>query len=528
MIQLVARRQKICCSLLTFFGFIGWHPVGHAAQEGQPSPRADLAVIDGMSRFGDLERPAVTFPHDQHTRALAKEKTGCAACHLTNAKGYFTPSFDHTSEGDRQAVMDLYHDRCNGCHNQRRSAGLSCGPVTCGECHLREPRWTSSRRPMALDYSLHYRHIMAQAEKCDRCHHEYDETSRKLIYVKEQETPCRDCHRAKAEANRQPMEVVSHWDCIGCHQKTVAQGKAAGPVMCEGCHDPVKQAAIKKVDYTAYVLPRKRPAAVLVRVAAGDTARAELNTVPFDHRIHEGVTTTCRTCHHDRMQACSQCHTLWGDPKAEGVTLEKAMHDKRSPRSCVGCHEQEESKSACAGCHALTVPKRIPVAGCQSCHRGPRPDEPGIWELPEASVKALMPQPALGEVPFDQDIRDMKIDGLAHDYDPAKFPHRKIVEKLRSTIEGSRLATFFHARHEVMCQGCHHSSPAGVKPPLCGNCHTHPSDEKNLVVPKLEAAYHLQCIGCHNRMGIEPNTTKSASRSCEGCHPRKGGVQGLR
>lgn len=36
--------------------------------------RADFINIDGMSVFGELEKPPVAFLHDAHTTALAKKK----------------------------------------------------------------------------------------------------------------------------------------------------------------------------------------------------------------------------------------------------------------------------------------------------------------------------------------------------------------------------------------------------------------------------------------------------------------------
>jgi len=104
---------------------------------------------------------------------------------------------------------------------------------------------------------------------------------------------------------------------------------------------------------------------------------------------------------------------------------------------------------------------------------------------------------------------------LSEEYERAEMPHRKIVEKLRQHIRDSSTATYFHRSDEVVCQGCHHQSPAGEKPPLCQSCHEREPRGSDLLKPGLRGAYHRQCLGCHQSMDIQKPS------DCTGCHADK-------
>ena len=71
---------------------------------------------------------------------------------------------------------------------------LAAGPITCGECHVRRGPGVSVRAAMAFDYSLHGRHTKAFEDKCENCHHVYDEAIKELKYEKGKEEGCRSCH----------------------------------------------------------------------------------------------------------------------------------------------------------------------------------------------------------------------------------------------------------------------------------------------------------------------------------------------
>jgi DnaJ-class molecular chaperone len=106
---------------------------------------------------------------------------------------------------------------------------------------------------------------------------------------------------------------------------------------------------------------------------------------------------------------------------------------------------------------------------------------------------------------------------MAEDYEPAEMPHRKIVTSMLKKIDGNKLAAYFHQEKGTFCTGCHHNAPPAKKPPKCASCHGKPFDPLRPDMPGLKAIYHDQCIGCHNRMGVE----KPAAVDCIACHKEK-------
>ncbi len=135
------------------------------------------------------------------------------------------------------------------------------------------------------------------------------------------------------------------------------------------------------------------------------------------------------------------------------------------------------------------------------------------------------PQPEESRLSFSaEDVPEtVTIGTLSEKYEPAVFPHRQVVDKLLEHIADSKIATHFHGDEDVVCQGCHHHSPAGQKPPLCENCHDAPFNETEPFKPGLFGAYHRQCLGCHESMQIE----KPAITDCVGCHALKPTASGV-
>lgn len=126
-------------------------------------------------------------------------------------------------------------------------------------------------------------------------------------------------------------------------------------------------------------------------------------------------------------------------------------------------------------------------------------------------------QPVRHTANADQIPEKVTIKTLAREYMPVELPHRRIVLALAKANQDSELAAYFHKDPLTLCQGCHHNSPASLQPPQCGSCHGRSSEALNLTRPGLLAAYHQQCIECHDRMGLE----KPASRDCTACHAKR-------
>jgi hypothetical protein len=261
-----------------------------------PERRADVITIDALRSFGDLEQPAVPFLHELHTNALDKQNKDCTACHLSENDRQST-KFRRLKDLSRQEVMDIYHADCMQCHKETSKAGIKAGPVEkCGNCHLGTPKAVSDRQPMGFDKTLHYRHSSAVEDKCERCHHEYNEVTKKLFHAKGEEGSCRYCHRQQTEENRLSIKQASHLSCIACHSKTIAekknnpssQAKVAGPIKCSGCHDKQKQDELKTIKDVPR-LTRNQPNVVLIRAMQIGASKKELakavliDAVPFDH-----------------------------------------------------------------------------------------------------------------------------------------------------------------------------------------------------------------------------------------------------
>jgi len=79
-------------------------------------------------------------------------------------------------------------------------------------------------------------------------------------------------------------------------------------------------------------------------------------------------------------------------------------------------------------------------------------------------------------------------------------------------------ARFMHSRHAAAlggdCAACHHYRPADTNASetvACKACHQEAFKPEHRGRIGLKAAYHLQCMGCHEDMEMGPV-------ACEGCH----------
>ena len=265
------------------------HSVSEKGKMEEEVERAILVTIPEI--FEDIERPPVTFYHDKHTAALEEE--GCDGCHPKDEEGKILFDFpkekDETSE---DALMNAYHDSCVGCHNEKSEAGEKSGPVTCGECHVKEPaavdylpilpdyyeplRDTYHRDCIAchqepakaaeeaggldwksfyvkeralmeeewpsvvFDYYLHDKHDKALEEKCELCHYLSPEME-KTLKTEGKEPTCQDWLREIDKENSLMEEETAHPRCINCHLERKDENQDTGPVYCKECHTDAKR-----------------------------------------------------------------------------------------------------------------------------------------------------------------------------------------------------------------------------------------------------------------------------------------------
>lgn len=509
-----------------------------ASGKGGSGQRPDLLMIDGMQVFGPIKRKPVPFPHDTHQKAVTKKGQDCSVCHEKkpeSTQNELVYLFKRLENKDADTVRNIYHGNCIDCHEQTLAKGEVGGPVSCNACHVKSPKYTAGQAPMGFDHSLHFRHTKARENKCEQCHHEYDKAAEKRIYVKGREGSCRYCHGDVKVENRIPMRAAAHEACITCHQNVKATKQNSGPIDCGGCHDPEQQALIAKVqDLPRY--DRGQPdAALIMAVSPGGPGGGKnlMQPVAFNHKVHESANDTCRVCHHAEMTACVKCHTLTGaSDKGGNINLMLSMHKEEAERSCVGCHKTLAEETACIGCHsAMPRTAKKDEAGCAACHATPPNPDIKPSEMNDEARRAMAaamlkarpaakPALAMDVVPETVVIDTMADPSAAIDpnkadqYKEAKLPHRKIYTALKKGVADNNLASFFHNGETTLCQGCHHNSPAGTKPPRCASCHNKPDADANPLMPGLRGAYHQQCIGCHKVMKIEKT-------GCTDCHEKK-------
>ena len=508
-------------------------------KESTASASPDRIDIDVPHLPGADPMPSVEFYHDLHTQALSND---CSICHVQK-EGQLSFMFQRSDEVTAEKAMDLYHENCIPCHVKTRNSGQKSGPVTgqCRSCHAEDKPSQSTWTSLQFDRSLHYQHETSQfiqsknsddSENCSVCHHQYDEQEQQLFYEKDQEESCYYCHESEKSNEDLSAKKVFHDSCVNCHvQKNETDPEQeTGPFTCSGCHDPNQQKYFEQLaDIPRY--DRNQPDMTLVTGWDAPATHTEsfqamiatrMDPVPFNHKVHEKHTETCKACHHKSLSQCSDCHTYEGHEDGDHVRLETIMHDPESQRSCIGCHDTNKSRPDCAGCHEQIPDKVFADHRCVTCHAA-NVQNVDLASMTEAEVAALARKAseerskALKPPPMDLAPEDVTIGHLAAEYSPAEFPHALILEDLKDRTDKSSLAQTFHGDGSTLCRGCHHNNSAAGKFLSCQACHGR-QGRKDYGRPDLNAAFHGQCITCHQEM----NFKKFGSTDCQECHAEKG------
>jgi len=504
------------------FPFLGQTSTKSMGQDERP----DRINIEIEIAAGKDEMPAVSFMHDHHTEALDGK---CAACHLEEDKA-FVFKFKRT---DKKVSMDLYHNECVACHVEKEDASEPSGPGTaeCRACHGKKETEKSSWVEIKFDKSLHYRHESSDQIKgvdssddknCSTCHHQYNEKTKEIFYVKGEESSCFYCHKSEELDTIRPIREAAHDSCVKCHQTFKDKKVSAGPVTCAGCHEKAQQKKIKKLTDIPR-LKRNQPDVVAITGWKTDS-KVKDNYMPgvaFDHKFHEAEAETCKACHHQTLEKCGDCHGIQGGESKGGfVSLEKAMHQPGSTRSCIGCHNDAAKNSDCAGCHFQAPDRKGNDESCKTCHRI-KPTQLGSGDTGSVAKKTLKDLKAQYKpVKVDKIPETIKIDVLSDEYQPSVFPHRKVVQAILERVEKSQMAKAFHTDQAGLCMGCHHNSPKTLEPPKCAACHSKngpASDGNSDGRPGLKGAYHGQCITCHQKMEV----SSVSATDCAKCHEEK-------
>ncbi len=521
------------------FPVVGNTSVKTKVSLGDKEKRPDIITLELSAELSKNEMPAVDFLHDKHTESLEGK---CTSCHTENDKA-FVFKFKRT---EAKGSMDLYHNECVACHVEKKSQAKASGPLAaeCRTCHAEEKSIGSSWTKIAFDKSLHFVHESTKSIKavsstdknnCSACHHKANEKTNEIFYIQGEEESCVYCHKPgfesqtaqlsqKIHANNQvrPIRDAAHDSCVKCHQTFTGQNIAAGPTTCAGCHDLEKQNEIEKV---ADIPRLKRNQPDEVALTGWKLGSKLENTfmlgVAFDHKSHESNTQSCKTCHHETLKKCSECHDTEGSELSGGyISLEKAMHSTSSNRSCIGCHKEETKSKDCAGCHSQASAYQTDSESCKSCHAM----DPAKLNNSNSTQVAQMTRVSLSgqykTVAQDSIPETVVIKSLSSDYEASNFPHRKVVNAIAQRVEKSEMANSFHKDQAGLCMGCHHNSPKTLEPPKCASCHS----KKGPIItaqlddrPGLKGAYHGQCITCHQKMEVET----VLATDCVKCHEKK-------
>jgi hypothetical protein len=496
-----------------------------AEKEGVAEQSGNKLIIGHREIFGTLERPQVLFDHGLHEKALKNE--GCSACHHPDSDNNLM--FEHPFAvmlGDKTAVKEAYHEECISCHTKRIGEGKKYGPVTCGECHDRKRQLQAPSTPVfVFDFFYHEKHVNKLSKKCDDCHHIYDKEDRELVYEKGTEQSCFYCHGLDGKKGPSlateiditqkkglTMRKVSHDLCVNCHLFNARKQSKAGPMECVQCHTG-KYRTVAQLENVPRP-DRDQPQNPLITMEG-----SKMKGVLFDHESHEKSLPTCRVCHHETLYPCKKCHTLVGSADGKLITTANAYHDVFAHAACAGCHSTAKTQKNCAGCHHHLLDMDIRTKGpktaaCNVCHRG---------NAKSSSRSEKIRYSVLTEEKVPDKVT---IKVLEKEYQPSMFPHGKIIRKLIGISNNDKMATTFHVNIDTICRGCHHQSlpeaeARKYKPPYCRNCHAFSFDVQNLNRPRLLAAYHRQCIGCHERMQLKQT-------GCRDCHEEKaGGAVGI-
>ncbi len=140
--------------------------------------------------------------------------------------------------------------------------------------------------------------------------------------------------------------------------------------------------------------------------------------------------------------------------------------------------EEGKEQKECSYCHTCDAPtSKEPCLSHDFCNRNSQLHSLDV--IPETSILVL--------------------DVLENVYESVEFNHEKHASM--SDMSGG-------------CTNCHHYAPPTNKYPDCSECHL-PEGLVGKIEPGLKAAYHKQCMGCHNEWDNDTH--------CEFCHRKKEG-----
>jgi len=283
---------------------------------------------------------------DRHQGARHGE---CVTCHtqenpeddLRTCSDCHEPwRFDVAAE-ELPNLEQAIHGNCRECHHEGYEGLTARMPLTCQDCHERDPSWLENEEFGRVFWS-HERHGRYRDMDCVTCHH--------MDQPGEPHLACRSCHGTGHFDNPSLKEALTQ-NCTGCHQE-----KQAG-------FTEWKQLTIKKESVKLFEI------------------EAPEGSFHWNHYSHAlGDSFSCQECHHSLLRR-----------DGEYVTAQRTglpwPDDATRFRGCGACHGPDGPKpgSPADGSDApgkLEALKKV----CLECHQrlgcGPQSWE-AFFEKPE-------------------------------------------------------------------------------------------------------------------------------------------------
>lgn len=180
---------------------------------------------------------------------------------------------------------------------------------------------------------------------------------------------------------------------------------------------------------------------------------------------------------------------------------------------------------------AVTAPEQAKPMGPVEKIRTPRNPKPEGWQAPDhaaALERAKAPREFVAKVKSeDPKLRQIRFKNLGLGVGDIKYSHMILDSPLVNTFENLYgPARFMHSKHAASlggdCALCHHASPEGSDAGIdrlsetvaCRTCHQESFNPAHPERIGLKAAYHQQCMGCHEEMNKGPI-------NCVGCHAKR-------
>ena len=180
---------------------------------------------------------------------------------------------------------------------------------------------------------------------------------------------------------------------------------------------------------------------------------------------------------------------------------------------------------------ATTAPETAKPLGPVEKIRTPANPRPEGWEAPDhaaALERAKAPREFVAKVRLeDPKLRQLRFKNLELGVGDIKYSYMILDSPLVNTFENLYgPARFMHSKHAASLNGdcalCHHASPEGAdagadrlsETVACRSCHQESFNPDHPERIGLKAAYHQQCMGCHETMNRGPV-------DCVGCHAKR-------